>query len=129
MKKIKDNLFYSFLLSLGISALALITSSLLMAFIAYSTEDPTSGIGGFSLFAMIISAIICGVATTRIKGEGGVKFTVLVALALVLIMLIFAVISGKGHVAPSAFMNYLCFMGISLLSSHLGKKRERRRRR
>ncbi len=127
--KIADNTLYLFLISLGIAVLSLVLCALVMALIAYSSENPTKSVPLFSLVALIASAAVSGITVSRIKGEGGVKFTALVSLALMLLLLLIAIISGKGSVPPSAFMNYACYMGVAVISAFLGRKREKRRKR
>ena len=129
MKKIKDNVLYLYLISLGVAMLCLAVVCLIMAAIAYSTNNPTANIGLASLASLVISAVISGITITRIKGDGGIKLAGLVSIAVVLILLLIALIMKKGSVLPSAFMNYGCYVGIFVLSAYIGKKRSGTRRR
>ena len=130
--KIVDNALYLFFLSVGISAVSLVLCGLIMAAVAYSGKDPTKNVALFSLLTLALSAFFSGIIVSRLKGDDGVKFAGLVALAMMLLLLIIALITEKGHVGASAFMNYACYIGVSLLSAHLGRKvmgshRKRRR--
>ena len=127
--KIVDNILYLFLLSLGISAGMLLICALIMAAIAYSGDDPTKNLGLFSLVTLILSAALSGAVISRLRGDGGIKFAGLCSIATVLLMLIIALITERGNIPGSAFMNYGCYVAISLLSAYLGRKREKRRRR
>lgn len=118
----------SFFICFAISVFLIILFSLISALIAGALDDPTKYLGVFSLGAMLLSAMVAGVSCTRIKGEGGVRFASLVALAVVLLMLLINVIICAGKVSGGAFMNYGCYLGTFILSAVLGKKREGHRR-
>ena len=100
------NIAGSFLICLALSGAVILGLSLICAFIASRLNDPTGNLGLFSLVAMLLSAVISGVLCARIKGEGGARFSFLVALSVVLIMLLINVIICAGKVSLSAFMNY-----------------------
>ena len=128
-KRINDGgIIKCFLISFCISFLLILLLSLLSALIACSLDDPGKVIGLFSLGTLLISAAISGVLSSRIKGDGGFKFAILVALAVVLIMLLINVIICNGKVSGGSFMNYGCYMGVAALSAFLGRKRDRHRR-
>ena len=127
--KITDNTLCLFLISMGIAAASLVICAFVMALIAYSGEDPTKKVATFSLLTLIISAAVSGIIISRMKGDGGVKLAGFGSLALMILLLVIALITEKGSVPPSAFMNYGCFVGISLLAAYLGRKREKRRKR
>ena len=120
---------YVYLKGLLISVIMLPLFSLLAAFIAYSGEDPTGVIGTYSLIALLLSAAVSGFITSKMKGEGGWRTVLLTALTVVLIMLIAAVIITGGTPEISALMNYLCYIGISVLSGYLALPRKKHRRR
>lgn len=128
-QKILDNGLYFFLISIGTSIASLLLCAFSMAMISYSGNDPAKSIGIFSLVTLVLSAVISGVVITRMKGEGGAKFAGLSSLSLVLILFFVALIIEKGSVPLSAFMNYSCYVGISVIAAIFGKKREKRRRR
>ena len=113
----------TFLLCFAISVLLILLLTLISALIAGGLEDPGKAIGLFSLGSMLISAAASGVFSSRIKGEGGLKFATLVALAVVLTMLLINVIICGGKVSGGSFMNYGCYMGVASLSAFLGRKR------
>lgn len=112
-----------FLICFGFSSATILASSLIMALIAGASEDPTGKVGIYSLVAMLVSAVLGGIFSSRMRGEGGVLYALLVALAIVLVMLLIAVIVGSGKVSGGAFMNYGCYLGTSTLAAVLGKKR------
>ena len=112
-----------FLICLAISILVILLLSMLSAIILGTLDDPTSLVGLFSLGCMLISAALSGVVCSRLKGDGGLSFATLVALAMVLVMLLINVILCGGRVSGGAFMNYGCYMGVSALSAFLARKR------
>ena len=116
-----------FLICFSISALLILILSLISAMIVAGLKDPTKSIGIFSLGAILLSAVISGVICTRVKGEGGLRFALLVALSVVLIMLLINVIICNGKVSGGAFINYGCYLSLSTLSAYIGKKGEGRR--
>ena len=128
-KKIADNALKAFLISVGISALALLATAFIMALVAYSTDDPTKNVALTALVTLILSALVSGVVISRIVGDGGTKLAALSSLALILILLLVGLIVKRGGVSSAAFMNYACFVGVSAIAAYLGRKREKRRRR
>lgn len=127
--KNKDNILYMYFPALGISLVTLLILSLVSSMIIYAGENPTSNIGIASLATLISSAAVSGIIISRYKGNEGMKVAGLSSLATVLIMLIIGVILSGGKFSPSAFINYGCYVGISLLAAYLGRKRGKRRRR
>ncbi len=119
----------SFLICLGVSGGTILLLSMVGAAIAAALDDPTGNLGLISLAVMLISAAVSGVFSTRMKGEGGLPFSALVALTVVLIMLLINVIVCAGKVSLGAFMNYLCYLGVAVMAAFLGKKRDKHRRR
>ena len=117
-----------FLICFGISVISILVTALIAALIVARLDDPTAKLGIFSLIAMLISAAISGVITTRVAGDGGTRFALLVALAVVLIMLLINVICYGGKVSGGAFMNYGCYLSVAALCAFIGKKTGRRPR-
>lgn len=124
---LKGNLAVTFLICLAISALIIILLSLIFALIANASGDPTGNLGLFSLTALIIGAAASGFVSAKIKKEGAVVFSALVALALSLIMLIICVIMS-GKISLAAFMNYLCYIGVATLSAFVGSREKKHKR-
>jgi peptidoglycan/LPS O-acetylase OafA/YrhL len=129
MKGSKNGGVRTFILGAGTAAVALLVCSLIAAAIAYSDSDPTGKIGIYSLAALIISAAIGGSVTSRLTGDGGVRYAALTSLTVVMVMLLCAVITGGGSPKLSALMNYLCYLGVSVGAAHLARPRKRRHKR
>ena len=111
------------------SALLIVLLSFVMAIIANSSDDPTSKIGIYSLLTLLISAAISGVAISRIKGEGGFGVAALTALTVALIMTFIGIIMSGGRLTLGCFMNYGCYLGVSVMFAYLGRKKEKRHKR
>lgn len=124
---LKGNPTVTFVICLAISALIIIFLSVIFAFIANASGDPTGNLGLFSLTTLIVGAAASGFISAKIKKEGALIFSTLVALALTLIMLLVCVIMGGG-VSLSAFMNYLCYVGVAALSAFIGSREGRHKR-
>lgn len=124
----EGNTAISFLICFAFSALVIILLSLIFALVANMSEDPTGRLGIFSLAAMIISAAAGGVFSARFCKESQLGFATLVALAIVLVMLLFCVILNAGKISGAAFMNYACYIGVAALSAFFGRRKEGHRR-
>ena len=128
-KKSTDNGIFLLLISVGVAISAIILWAMIMAIIAYFGKNPSETVGVFSLIALILSAFTTGLIITRLSCDDGIKFTLLASLALILILLLITVIAEKGNVPASAFLNYGCFIGISVFSAFIGRKKDKKRRR
>ena len=87
----KNNFWAVLLICLAISVLCILSVSFIFALISSTSNDPTGSLGIFSLSALLISGAVSGFISGKIKKEGGVGFSALMALATTLIMLIFCV--------------------------------------
>ena len=129
IKRTENNILVSFALSIGICIVSAAVISFILALVANSSDNSTENIPLFALASLLASAAVSGVIISRMKGQGGIRFSALVSLAFVLMLLLVSVIANKGAVPPSAFMNYGCFMGMATLSAYLGRKKDTKRRR
>ncbi len=118
-----------FLLGILCSGILIVVSSFIMAVIASGSGDPTSKIGAYSLIALLLSAAISGICISRIKGDGGFGVSALTALAVALIMTLIGIISSGGRLTLACFMNYGCYLGVSVIFAYLGRKKEKRHKR
>ena len=128
-KKKEDSVLYMYFPALGISMITLFVFAFISSLIVYSTANPTNNLEIAALATLISAAIASGIIISRFKGDGGFVVAGLSSFAVVLIMLIIGIIISGGKTAPSAFLNYGCYVGISMLSAYLGRKRGRARRR
>ena len=116
----------TFLTCLALSIFAILAFALIFALVANASKDSTGNLGLFSLLSMLLGAVVSGFSSAKIKKEGAVAFSALVALAVVLIMLLCCVIFS-GKVPVSAFMNYACYIGVATLSALFGAREKHKR--
>ena len=127
-RKIKDNIWCTYLIAVGIAMLTVLICSFVSALVLFSGNNPTDGIEIAALVTLLCSAVVSGVIISRFKGDGGVKFTAIASLGVILVMLVVGLILGGGKTIASAFMNYGCYFGASLFAAYLGRKRNGVRR-
>ncbi len=127
-KAMKESALGRFFPCVLVSIALVLLSTLVMAALAAISENPTGKIGIYSLVALILSAILSGIISARISGAEGIKYPLLSALCVVLIMLLFSVVI-EGAPSASSLMNYGTFVAVSAFSGFLGRKREKRRAR
>ena len=114
------------LLTLAINLIALVAITLLSAVIAYCTEDPLALVKPLSLAAVILSAAASGFLASRLFGMGE---SVLGALIITLILFTVGLIAKRGAVEAGAVINYLSYIGTSVLFAYFATKRGRVKRR
>ena len=118
----------SILMGAGLSLLVLIIVSLIVSAVVYMMDDPLAVIDIGSLIALLISGLISSFIISRRTREGKMLITILSSLLLVILMLIVCAIIGMGTVNPRVVLNYVCYMGVTLIGGWLGAKGKRRRR-
>ena len=121
----ENNLLRIYLAALLFSVALLVLSSLVFSVFAYLCDDPISLIGICSIGALLLSGIASGIFTAR--RAGGMGMAMLVALGVVLLMIICAIAFSGGTPSLSAIMNYGIYALTLVLSSYLGRPREKRR--
>ena len=124
---------------LGLTALLLIGAAasvgavfvvaFILAFISSLTKDPTSLTGAFSLLALILAGAVSGFVISRVNGDGGALVGILSSVIATGVMIIAGLIWKSGFLPLGALLNLLAFLAVGILSSLLGKKRSRKRRR
>ncbi len=113
----------SFLSPVFISVASIVIFSSVFAFIAILTPNPTAKIGIFSLLTLIISSVVSGAAISRKNRSSGVKRAFLTSIFVVIFLLLASVIFSGGKVSVGSYMNCLCYVGCSLFSAYIFKKR------
>ena len=117
------------LLGALLAAVAYLAATFAMSIISFGTADPTSLIGPLSLTALLVSGAVSALIITRVCGERGVLIALLSSLLLALVLLICGLVASGGSLPIRCPVNYLCYVGISVLTAFIGKKRSTRRRR
>ena len=119
------------LLAIGVttSVGAVFVVAFILAFISSLTKDPTSLTGAFSLLALILAGAVSGFVISRVNGDGGALVGILSSVIATGVMIIAGLIWKSGFLPLGALLNLLAFLAVGILSSLLGKKRSRKRRR
>ena len=124
----QGNVFYSVLWGALISAAALLSLLAVAAIIANMTADPLSAIPAASLSAALCAAAVSGYRISRRSNEGKLLTVALSSLLLCLVLLIVGLAVSGGKLSGSIFLNYICYIGVSLIFAKLGARERRRRR-
>ena len=102
--------------------------STLAAILALRAESPMDAASVYSLASVVVSAALGGFILCKIKGEGGVKHSLICASLSTALLLILGMIIG-GLPGISSLINYVSFIGTASVFAFLGRKRERRHKR
>ena len=110
------------LTGVGVGIAALILTSLLATLLCYLSGDPLSYSDLASLIALLVGGAVSGFITPRLTEDGAILPAILSALLLPLLMLLLGLILSGGELAPKIPLNYLCYFGISSLSSLFSRR-------
>ena len=108
---------------------AVFVMAFILALISSMTKDPTSLTGAFSLLALLLAGAVSGFVISRVNGEGGKLIGILSSVIATVVMMIVGLIRKGGFLPLGALLNFLAFLAVGVISSILGKKRARKRRR
>lgn len=111
-----------------ISVAVIFLLSIVMALVASGSDDPTAKIGIYSLVAILISGAVSGFFISKIRGEGGVLYSLFVSLGVSAFIIIAALIASGGRISGGSFMNCACYAGVFTAFAYLGRRREKRHR-
>ena len=128
-KKSKNTAIGTLLLGILFSFTVLIVLSLISSFLLIGLKNPTANIRIASLAVFLVTAAVSGFAVSKHRGEGGIAFSALTALAFIALLFALALIMSKGKISGVLFMNYLCYMLISSFAALLGSKKRKRHKR
>lgn len=117
------------LIGAATSVVAVFVVAFILAFISSLTKDPTSMTGAFSLLALILAGAVSGFVISRANGDGGALVGILSSVIATGVMIIAGLIWKNGFLPLGALLNLLAFLAVAIISSILGKKRARKRRR
>lgn len=118
-----------FLIGSGLSLLVFVGVFLVATLIVSADTDPTSKIDIAAFVSLIISSAISGVILTRLHGKEGLKYTALTSLLFSLSMILISIFLSGGALSGGAFMNALCYFGVSMLTAFIGRGGRRHKRR
>ena len=103
--------------------------SFVMALVSSFTDDPTSLTGALSLVTLLLSGAVSGFITSKANGEGGALVGTLSSVIAAALVLVIGLVCKAGRLNLGVFLNLIAFICTSVLSSLLGKKLVKKRRR
>lgn len=121
--------FAEILISLLRSVLVFLAMSVIGALIVYFQTDPLGAADIASLVVLLLSGAVSGFLNARMTREGKLAVVGLSSLAFCLGLLLIGLIATGGGATLRVFLNYLCYIGVSLLFGWLGSREISKRRR
>ncbi len=129
-RKLKDvGGIWALLIGFGVSLLSLIGCSIILGLYSVTTDNPTALLDVLGLWGLLASGAISGFINRRINKERGIGFAFLISLLLVLVLILVGLIVNGGALPLRCLINYLCYIGIYMLSALLGSRQGNKRRR
>ena len=111
----------------GFALAVVVTMSLLLAVLAYFTNDPTATTGAFSLLALLLAGAVSGFVTSRVRADGGMLIGSVSAVIAAIIILCIGLVWQGGLLPLCAVLNTVAFTVVSCASALLGKKKKKRK--
>lgn len=111
------------------SVIVFLALSVIGALIVYFMSDPLGAADIASLVVLLMSGAVSGFLNAKLTREGKLAVVGLSSLAFCLILLLVGLIATGGGVTLRVFLNYLCYIGVSLFFGWLGSREGSKRRR
>lgn len=127
--KSKNTSLKTLLFGVIFSFTVLVILSLASSFLLVGFKNPTANIGIASLAVFLVTAAISGFTISKHRACGGIAFSALSSLLFIALLFAVALIISKGQISGGLFMNYLCYMLISLFTAFIGARKPKRRKR
>ena len=118
-----------FIFGIVFSFSTLLLLSFIASLILIGTKNPNLSIRGASLATLLASGAISGFAISKYRRDFSFGISVSATLSVALLMILISLISAKGNVGGGVFMNYLCYVLISVFFSFIGRKKAKRHHR
>ena len=129
-RKIKDiGGIMPLLIGCGISLLSLVCCSVILGLYSVTTDSPTRLIDVLGLWGLLGSGVISGFVNRKINKERGIGFLFLISLLFTLLLILIGLIVSGGALPLRCIINYLCYLGVYMLSALLGGRKISKRRR
>lgn len=123
------NVFVRVLTASAIMLVAVALSSLPVGLVIGMSDDPLSLIDLGSLITLLLGGAIASFIIARIFPDKKLLTVSLATLLFSLIMTLVGLAVTGGEVGARVFLNYLCYIGVSLLFGRIGMLEPRRGRR
>lgn len=131
-KRIKTKnrgILFGVMIGFGISVISMILLSVIASIIVYTQSDPLAIIDIVSLVVLLLSAALSGFTISKCTGEKKILVSTLSALALCLILFMVGTIATGGRATIQVLINYICYIGITVLFAWLGAREKKNRKR
>ena len=125
----KKTQLFTILAGLGAFLISLVIFSLALALIAYTSDDPASLTGAFSIIALMLSAAVMGVTVSLIAHEGALSACAICSLLQVVLMLIAQLCVNRFRISAPFIINCACAVGVAMIATKLVKGKGRRKMR
>ena len=117
------------LFGVSLSFSAIILVSFIASAILFNTKTPIGKVDVASLISLLVAGALSGFAISKKKGEGGIVTASICSATSIAIMLLISLISGSGNIGGKSFMNYVCYILVSVFFAFIGRKREKKHHR
>ena len=116
--------------SVALSLASLIVTALLFGGILMTFKNPVGYLKIASLAVFMVCAAASGFINSRRNGPRGTLISVFSSLIFILILFSSSLVMTRGHIPGVLFMNYACYILVSLFFSFMahGRRRSRGRR-
>lgn len=118
-----------FIFGIFFSFFTLLLLSFIASLILISTKNPNLSIKVCSFATLLASGAISGFAISKYRRDLSFGISVFATLSVAVLMLAISLISTKGNVSGGIFMNYLCYVLISVFFSFIGRRKTKRHHR
>ena len=109
------------------SFIMLMVASFFVSLVLSRTKSPIDSLAVGSLISLLLAGAISGFFIgKRYKSLGTAAFS---SIIFVVALLVFSLVSEKGSISGTAFMNAVCYLLISLFTAFIGIRKRRRLKR
>ena len=122
------NVFVRVLIASAVMLVTVALSSLPVGLVIGMCDDPLSLIDIGSLITLLIGGATASLIIAKISPDKKFLTVSLSALLFSLIMTLVGLVATGGEVGARVFLNYLCYIGVSLLFGRIGMLEPKRRR-
>ena len=117
------------LMGSGFALATVLAVAMLLAVVAYLSNDPTSLTAAFALLTLVLAGAVSGFVTSRVNGDGGALIGILSALICTAIIAVVGLIVKGGLIPLGAILNLAVYAVTSVAAATLAKRKKTARRR
>ena len=128
-KEIKLSATGAYFILIIIGALLVPLFALLSALIAARLRDPSGAIGIAAIVSLLLSALVSGCISPRLRSEGWLSVALSSAVTLGVLLCVLTLLFSEGEGVGKGLIGALSYVGTFMLSAALSRRPRRRRRR